>query len=197
MLIPQENQKNKKITGFLLSVFLFCFFSFLNGQVYIPQGVTVYVEKNTVITENLANAISASGNAAPESSDKTSVTQKENRDDKNSVTKRAKTKPKAKNTFDLSQKNKQQAPKKQKPKKVSLGYLFKNKSDENFTPAGSSEKPVVFPDHHLKWEVPETLRPYSITYFVEKNKSFYTCIHPLIRTSRSFRTRPPPSFSLL
>jgi len=195
MLITQENKKNKKITKFLLSLFLICFSSFIHGQVYIQQGATVFVEKNTVITENLSNAISVPGDVSSQHSEKTSTIQQKSRDDKTSVIKRRKTKPAKKDTLELSQKRKQQVPKKQKYKPASLGFLFKNSSDESFILAGSAEKPILFPDHHLKWEIPETVNTFYNIYFVEKNKSFYTSTHPLIRTSKSFRTRPPP-FSL-
>lgn len=187
MIIIQKKQKNKKITEILLSIFFICFFNFIHSQIYIPKGVIFFVEKSTVVTQDFANAISATGSASQERSEE----KQESGIRKTSVTKRVRTKRIKKNILELSKKIKQQALKNQKPKTITF-VILRGGSNENFTTPSASEKPIIFPDHHLEWEIPKIVNTFDSSYLFENNKYFYTSPHSLIPTNTSFRTRPPP-----
>ncbi|SHK54507.1 hypothetical protein [Epilithonimonas mollis] len=182
--------KNNRITP-LLSFFLFFFFNTIYSQIYVSEGASVYVEKNTLVTQNLENVTSHSRNLTESYSQTSLSTEKTEKNEKLLAAKKAKS-SQPKKLIAADKKGQKPSSAKKKEKTYTFYHRYTNTDDCHFTTSDSTKKPIISPDQHLKWDVSKSGFTFASVCFYEKVRIFYKTSYLHNRNNQAFRTRPPP-----
>lgn len=170
-------EKNK-ITQFLLSFFLLCFFVNSYSQIHIAEATVFYVEKNAVITGDIKVTPAEPKDLLQSSASKKS---------KKLIAQVAKLKQQKKKTA-----SKQLTQKSDSGDAIWLAYQWKKGNSHYFTASDSGKRPVIPPDQHWKFELYALPCIFISNYFYKEERNFYKILFLHNRNGGNSRTRPPP-----
>lgn len=172
----------------LLFVLLTFFFNLADSQIYISDGTSLYIEKNTVISQNLENFVSKSKNLSStySNNDSSPKQKKEHLSEKKLKITRQKSE------FSDKIKNSQQKKSsEEKNRLISLHYYYRKQDNEHFKISDYSNKPIPA-TQNIVWSVSHPRFCFTYVYFYARELVYDKRLYWYSQINKCFRTRPPP-----